>query len=251
MQPLLEIQNLSVSIKKHSILNNINLKLQNGKITGLIGGSGSGKTTLIKVLLDIPISNRIQIKGNILLNGKALDAKNRKQIQPVFQDPSHFFNPHWTLIECLDEPLILQNEIEKENRLDKIKLLLSEFSISINALNQKIGNFSGGELQRISIIRAILCNPQILLMDEPVSGLDPLIQRDAIELIKTLNKEKKISILLISHDIDFISELCDYIYVISEGSIVEANSCSIVINSPCHEYTKLLLNSRKLEDIKV
>ncbi|MBL0265808.1 MAG: AAA family ATPase [Leptospiraceae bacterium] len=117
-------------------------------------------------------------------------------------------------------------------------------------LSQSIKRFSGGELQRISLIRAILCNPEVLLMDEPVSGLDPLIQKEALRLIRELNSQKKITIFLISHDIDFISKLCDFVYVIQNGEIVEKNFTSKILDNPQNEYTKLLLQSRNLAEVK-
>ncbi|HMV45801.1 MAG TPA: ATP-binding cassette domain-containing protein [Leptospiraceae bacterium] len=250
MKNLLEIENLSVKIKNNLILKNINIILESEKITGLIGGSGSGKTTLIKTLLSIHNLEQVEMSGTIKIEGLKMNSKNQKWIQPVFQDPNHYFNPNWNLRQCLEEPLVLNQTVPKEKHREKILSYLNEFSISSDLLEQQITKFSGGELQRISIIRAILSEPKILLMDEPVSGLDPLIQRDAITLIQRLNKEKKITLLLISHDIDFISELCDFIYVIQEGQIVEANSCYNILNDPKSEYTKLILNSRNLENIK-
>ena len=127
---------------------------------------------------------------------------------------------------------------------------MEEFSLSDMYLSQSIKRFSGGELQRISLIRAILCNPEVLLMDEPVSGLDPLIQKEALRLIRELNSQKKITIFLISHDIDFISKLCDFVYVIQNGEIVEKNFTSKILDNPQNEYTKLLLQSRNLAEVK-
>lgn len=127
---------------------------------------------------------------------------------------------------------------------------MEEFSLSEKYLSQSIKRFSGGELQRISLIRAILCNPEVLLMDEPVSGLDPLIQKEALRLIRELNSQKKITIFLISHDIDFISKLCDFVYVIQNGEIVEKNFTSKILDNPQNKYTKLLLQSRNLAEVK-
>ncbi len=247
MENVLELRNLTVIIQDNRIINNISLTIKKGHITGMIGGSGSGKTTLIRTILNIQLPESIKIEGNIFIKNEIATDENRRYVQPVFQDPGSYFNPRWNLRQCLEEALNLSISIPKEN---KIKTLLNEFSIPEKYLNQNIRLFSGGELQRISLIRAILCNPEVLLMDEPVSGLDPLIQKDAIKLISELNLNKKISIFLISHDIDFIAGLCDFIYVIHNGEIVEENSVNEILKNPSHEYTKLLLKSRNLSNLK-
>lgn len=248
MEFILELKNYSLSIKNQRILNNISLQLKKGMITGMIGGSGSGKTTLIKSILNIQLPENVQTEGEIFIKNEKVSEKNRKLIQLVFQEPASFFNPRWNLQECLEEALILSNI--NENKIDRIKKALNDFSMSEKYLSQSIRLFSGGELQRISLIRAILCNPEIILMDEPVSGLDPLIQREVIELIRNLGKSKNISIFLISHDIDFIAQLCEYVYVIHNGEIVENNTMENLIQNPRHDYTKLLLQSRDLSNLK-
>lgn len=247
---ILEIQNLNYSIQNKKILSDISLQLEEKQITGMIGGSGSGKTTLIRTVLNIQIPKSVHITGTIKIKGEFATSQNRRLIQPVFQDPGSYFNPRWDLQKCLEEPLNIIFPKSKDEKKLKIRTLLDEFSIPEKYLQQSIGRFSGGELQRISLIRAILCEPEILLMDEPVSGLDPLIQKDAIRLIKDLNQKKQISIFLISHDIDFISDLSDYIYVIENGKIVEENTTSKIIQTPLHDYTKLILDSRDLSQIK-
>ncbi len=250
MENVLTIQNLNYSIKGKKILEDISLKIQKGKITGMIGGSGSGKTTLIRVILNILIPEKAEITGDIKIKKEIATDKNRRLIQPVFQDPGSYFNPRWNLQRCLEEPFDILFAYSKEEKQKKIKTLLDEFSIPEKYLHQSIRRFSGGELQRISLMRAILCQPEILLMDEPVSGLDPLIQKDAVRLIRNLNLTKKISIFLISHDIDFISSLCDYIYVIQNGKIVEENFTAEILQNARHEYTKLILESRNLSEIR-
>lgn len=248
MEFILELKNYSLSIKNQRILNDISLQLKKESITGMIGGSGSGKTTLIRSILNIQLPADVQTEGEIYIKDEKASEKNRKLIQPVFQDPANFFNPRWNLEQCLEEALILSNI--NDNRKDRIKKALNDFSMSEKYLSQSIRLFSGGELQRISLIRAILCNPEIILMDEPVSGLDPLIQREVIELIRNLGKSNKISIFLISHDIDFISKLCDYIFVIQNGEIVEENYTLNLLQDPKNDYTKLLLHSRDLSNLK-
>ncbi|HRG73231.1 MAG TPA: ATP-binding cassette domain-containing protein [Leptospiraceae bacterium] len=250
MENVLEIKNLTVSIRENRILKDISVSIERSKIIGMIGGSGSGKTTLIRTILNIQMPEDAKIEGEILIKGEIASAENRMYVQPVFQDPGSYFNPRWNLLQCLEEPLHILTSISKQEKLERIKPLMKEFSLSEKYLSQSIKRFSGGELQRISLIRAILCNPEVLLMDEPVSGLDPLIQKEALRLIRELNSQKKITIFLISHDIDFISKLCDFVYVIQNGEIVEKNFTSKILDNPQNEYTKLLLQSRNLAEVK-
>ena len=164
MENVLTIQNLNYSIKGKKILEDISLKIQKGKITGMIGGSGSGKTTLIRVILNILIPEKAEITGDIKIKKEIATDKNRRLIQPVFQDPGSYFNPRWNLQRCLEEPFDILFAYSKEEKQKKIKTLLDEFSIPEKYLHQSIRRFSGGELQRISLMRAILCQPEILLM---------------------------------------------------------------------------------------
>lgn len=172
-----------------------------------------------------------------------------RSIQPVFQDPGLYFNRNWTMQQCLEEPFLLKG-ISKEVANKTILSTLKIFSLEGSNLQKSSTNFSGGELQRLSILRAFFYDPEILLMDEPVSGLDRLVLLDTIDFMKKILKEKKITIFLVSHDLEFVQAISNYIYVIHKGRIVENGETESIMNSPKHEYTKQLLASRDLQGLK-
>ncbi len=242
----LEIKNLSLRNHNEEILKNISMKLQANSITGIIGGSGSGKTTLFKTILRAQIPPNAKISGEILLFGEKLNKKNKIQIQPVFQDPIGYFNPKWTLREILFEPMKIRFQLENHEKEKKASTLLEEFGFSRADLDKNIKEFSGGEMQRFAIFRAILSEPKVILMDEPVSALDPLVQKDIVVFIKKIQQSKKISILFISHDIEIVGWLCENLYVMRNGELVEEGNAQGTFKNPKHEYTKSILQSTYL-----
>ncbi|MBE7413529.1 MAG: ATP-binding cassette domain-containing protein [Leptospiraceae bacterium] len=224
------------------LLKDINVKISNNTITGLIGNSGSGKSTLFKCIFGIQIPHNANVTGEIFIFGEKLNRVNIQQIQPVFQDPISYFNPRWNLFKILKEPLDIRFHLTENEKRQRIVSLLEEFGFYESSLNKNIGKFSGGEMQRLSILRAILAEPKIILMDEPVSALDPLVQKEAVIFIKKICELKKLTILFISHDIEIVRWLCEEIYVMRNGQIVENGKTKKVFLDPEQEYTKSLLD---------
>ncbi len=246
---ILEIKNVSVFYGNKQILHEINLVVPSKKIVSIVGESGSGKTTLFKTILGIaPRSSGFHFTGEIYLHENQYTPGTNRNIQPVFQDPSLYFHKGWTLQECLWEPVEIfgKDPVEKQK---EIVHLLSLFSLDPNLLSQKIETFSGGELQRISIIRTVLTEPELILMDEPVSGLDRLVLGDTIRYIQKLRQEYQISILLISHDLDFVSQISDFLYVMHHGKIGEGGETKNVLQNPQNPYTRELFAARDLSGI--
>jgi len=239
----LEIRNLNLRIFQEPILHNINMEIQANTITGLIGGSGSGKSTLFKTILQIQLPHYANISGEFFFFGDKLNGKNRKFIQPVFQDPIGYFNPRWSLRKILYEPLEINFILTEKEKDTRVVSLIEEFGFKPDALDKSIREFSGGEMQRFAILRAILAEPKIILMDEPVSALDPLVQKDVVLFIKNIQKSKKLTILFISHDIEIVGWLCEKVYVMRNGQIVEFGKSDRIFKSPAHEYTKTLIDS--------
>ena len=193
--------------------------------------------------------NGFSISGSISLNGNQINPGKELRVQPVFQDPTLYFNPSWTMKTCLLEPFILR-KISENIALKEINEALEYFSLQNCNLDNKSGNFSGGELQRLSILRAVFFNPEILLMDEPVSGLDRLVLCDTINFLKKLQSNKDLTIFIVSHDLEFISNISEFIYIIYNGEIVESGMTSKVLENPSNDYTINLLKSRDLSGIK-
>jgi ABC-type dipeptide/oligopeptide/nickel transport system ATPase subunit len=145
MENVLEIKNLNFSIRENRILKDISVSIEKGKITGMIGGSGSGKTTLIRTILNIQMPEEAKIEGEIFIKGEIASSENRMYVQPVFQDPGSYFNPRWNLLQCLEEPLNILKSISTEEKLERIKSLMEEFSLSDMYLSQSIKrSFAGG-----------------------------------------------------------------------------------------------------------
>lgn len=249
---MLSIQDLTVSVSNRQILQNLHLTAKSGEITGIIGKSGSGKSTLFKVILSIPemISN-MKISGNVLWNGQDLSKMKSKPVQPVFQDPFSFFSPYIKLGQSLLEPKYTSNGffISKSDLLieqERIERLLDRFQLPKSILEKQINQVSGGQLQRLAILRAILANPALILLDEPVTALDALVQVEIVRLIKELNVEQGIGFILVSHDLGLVKHLSDIVYVLNEGHIVESGKAREVFSNPKQEFTKQLIESRDL-----
>lgn len=197
---MLEIKNLTVEYDE-IILDNINLKLDK-KVYGLKGGSGSGKTTFIKALLGL-----VEYKGELFLDGKNL--KSRKEFQVVFQNPFNSFDPTRKIRFSIDEILKL-NGVEAN-----LEELANKVGVDISLFDKYPRELSGGELQRLSIARAISTNPKVLIFDEPTSALDVENQKNILDLIKTF-KDK--IIIFISHDLKVINYISDEVLILDKES---------------------------------
>mgnify|MGYP000522069692 FL=1 len=194
---MLEIKNLTVKYEK-TILENVNLKLDK-KIYGLMGMTGSGKTTFIKAVLGL-----IKYEGEILLNGKLLDVRRRFQV--VFQNPFNSFDPKRSIGFSISEIIRLNNTNYKLDELAKKVGINPEF------MDKYSSELSGGELQRLSIARALAGNPEVFILDEPTSALDVENQKKILDILKEI---KDVTIIFISHDMNVLKYLSDEILVLN------------------------------------
>ncbi len=249
---MLEIKNLNVNVHGKVILKNIHITARSGEITGIVGKSGSGKSTLFKSILAIDemVAN-FQITGQILWEGKDLLNNPNRPIQPVFQDSFTFFSPFLKMSTCLLEPVYIQHGFLVSKKIlaeetARIEGFLERFHLKKNVLNKKTSELSGGELQRLAILRAILTNPRMILLDEPVTALDALVQAEIIELIRELNQSQNIGFILVSHDLGLVRNLSDFVYVLDGGEMIEAGRTEEVFLKPKTDFTKQLLLSRDL-----
>ena len=228
------------------ILKNINFDVKNNECLGIIGESGSGKTTLLKTILGLikPDSGIIEYKN------KKLDILNKrpksllKSIQWVQQNPYTSLPPNMTIGKHFNAILKLHNIGNTfEQRDDIIKNTLALCQMSLDIINRYPHQFSGGQLQRLAIAQALLVNPEIILLDEPVSSLDVSIQAAIINLLNDIKDTRQITYIFITHDIMLANYFCDSIIVLYKGEIVENGLSKDIISRPQHSYTKLLINS--------
>ena len=255
MDNLLEVKNLSVEYKSSGIngnkttvtaVNDISLFIKQGEIYALAGESGCGKSTLAKAITKlVPIKS-----GTIFYNGKNIaehtkdDRKNYpKQVQMVFQNPYSSLNPKMKIYDILKEPLDINTNYTKNRKNIIIKETLKDVGLQESILELYPHEFSGGQRQRIAIARALILNPQFIIADEPVSALDASIQAQIINLFKELKKQRNLTILFISHDLNVIRYLADRVGIMYMGKIVEENDTLSVFNFPKNDYTKTLLTS--------
>lgn len=252
MHTILDVKDLTKNFYKNKQLftavNHISFQLRQGECLGLVGESGCGKSTTVKMLTHLlkPDSGEILLEGTEIqhLKGKALK-KLYTEIQMVFQIPQDSFDPRRTLGDSIMESMRNHNVSRKEaqNRLGK---LLQQVELPPELADRYPNQVSGGQCQRAAMARALAVNPKILICDEATSALDVTVQAQIIELLKRLQQEMDLSILLISHDLALVQHLCDRVLVMYQGNIVEQGTPDRVINAPENDYTKMLIEAAML-----
>lgn len=252
MHTILDVKDLTKNFYKNKQLftavNHISFQLRQGECLGLVGESGCGKSTTGKMLTHLlkPDSGEILLEGTEIqhLKGKALK-KLYTEIQMVFQIPQDSFDPRRTLGDSIMESMRNHNVSRKEaqNRLGQ---LLQQVELPTEIADRYPNQVSGGQCQRAAIARALAVNPKILICDEATSALDVTVQAQIIELLKRLQQEMDLSILLISHDLALVQHLCDRVIVMYQGNIVEQGTPDRVINAPENDYTKMLIEAAML-----
>jgi len=213
----IEMKNLTKKYDNKVVLNNINLKIKNAKVVGIIGTSGCGKSTLLRQLAALEDFDSGEIEVNGLKLSLANKVKYRENIGYVFQEHSLF--PH---LNVEDNIKLILEKIKKKDKSESKKItdsLLEEFSLTKEAkkLPSKI---SGGQAQRASIVRAIATNPKLLFLDEPTSALDPVLTNEVLESIKTL-KNKGMEFIFVTHEMKFLKDIADYYIFMNQGKIID------------------------------
>ena len=220
---------------------NVSMKIEKGKTVGLVGESGCGKSTLGRLLLGLekPDSGEIIVEDKMIF---ALPLSVRRMLQIVFQDPYSSLDPRMRAGDVILEGVNFLG-IKKEEKEKILKDILNKVQLSYSDRFKYPHQFSGGERQRIAIARALAVKPKFIVLDEPVSSLDVLIQKDILDLLKALRKELDLTYIFISHDLRIIEDISDYVCVMYKGEIVEAGAKNDVFINPQYSYTKTLLNS--------
>ncbi len=240
---------LSLFSKETSLraLRDISFELRQGRTLGIVGESGCGKSTLAKVLTIIENKEG----GDISLDGLNLDQVVRekktldwyKKIQMVFQDPYQSLNPRKRVWEIIADPKIINEGCTETEAKEAAIMLMEKVGLRREIADRYPHQFSGGQRQRIGIARALMLNPKVLILDEPVSALDVSVQAQVLNLLMELQKEFNLSYLFISHDLSVIQHVSDDILVMYLGEIVEYGPRDEVFKNPKHPYTKMLLAS--------
>lgn len=226
-------------------LDDVSIQVKKGEIFGIVGESGCGKSTLGKCLMRL----HDVTDGNVIFQGTDITKQNPKKIkdmlqkmQMVFQNPFSSFNPKLKINYSLREPCKLMKMTDAQID-ERINELLSYVSLSENELNRFPHELSGGQLQRLAIVRALLLNPEFIVADEPVSALDVSVQAQILNVILDLKEAYEMTMLFISHDMTVVEHICDEVAVMYLGSVVETGTTSVLFNNILHPYTKALISA--------
>ena len=228
---VLEIQNVSKSFGHLRAVDDVSISLEQGDNLAIIGESGCGKTTLAKMIMGLISPDTGVIKAEA------------HSLQMVFQDPNLSLDPLWNVRGILKEGLWRKSPLTVQQAQEKMEQMLVAVGLSSQILGRFPHEFSGGERQRIAIARALLADPKVLLLDEAVSALDTLVQKQIIDLLKKLKQDFNLTYIFISHNLRLVQNFSDKIVVMYQGKIVEAGQTQIVLKSPRHSYTQQLLQA--------
>ncbi len=232
--------------KRFRAVNEVTWQVEPGAALGIVGESGCGKSTMARMAvgLELPTSGEIRFAGKTLdkwLKEEALLL--RQSVQMVFQDPSASLNPRQRIREILELQLQRLTDFRAEQRMQRMKEVLEQVQLPLVALDRYPHEFSGGQAQRISIARALISKPRLLLLDEPVSALDVSVQAQILLLLEEMRKELEVTYVFISHDLAVVEQLCPSVLVMYAGSIVESGPTNQLFQQRNHPYTDLLIRS--------
>ena len=256
-EPLLQVKNLCTSFNVDSgevrAVNGISFNLDKGKVLGIVGESGSGKSVTAYSIMRILVEPGRITGGQILFNGEDIVKYSEKQMRRfrgervsiIFQDPMTSLNPVYTIGNQLREAILLHTDRNREQANARAMEMLQLVGVNEpeKRLKQYPHELSGGMRQRVMIAMALACEPDILIADEPTTALDVTIQAQILELMQSLQKKMDMAIIMITHDLGVIADMCDEIIVMYAGRICERGTADEIFYNPRHEYTKGLLRS--------
>lgn len=255
MNPLLQVDGLTKIFHQDGIdiraVDDISFTISPGEAVGLVGESGCGKTTTARCILRLaePTAGHVYFDGTDLtrLSGREMRAQ-RRHLQMVFQDPNTSLNPRFTVRRTLAEPLKLHRLANGQDLEKRLHLTLARVNLEPAFLDRYPHQLSGGQKQRVGIARAIITEPQFVVLDEPTSSLDMSVRIHIIGLLRRLQEELGMTYLFISHDLSTVRHLCNRAVVMYLGRIVEAGPTEEIFNHPCHVYTRALLSAVPIPD---
>ena len=259
METLFSVKNLSIAFQEdkglHTVVNDISFGIEKGQILGVVGESGSGKSMTALAAMGLLKEDAQILNGSICLAGQEILKLDRKQqcglrgsqISMIFQEPMTSLNPVMKIGKQVGESLLLHKDsasvLDKAQVREKVLEALRDVGLANpeKIYDQYPHELSGGMRQRVMIAQAMICEPKLLIADEPTTALDVVVQSQILNLLKELHQKKNVSILFISHDLNVIKELCSDVLVMYKGEIVESGPVRSVLEQPKHEYTKTLV----------
>ena len=255
MTNIVELKNLKVDYtpkqgNKQEIIHGIDIDIKEGHITGVVGESGSGKSILMRSIMSILPNNVDDTYESFLFDGKEVNKREKLPISMIFQNPMTSLNPVRTIGYHLIEVI---ERFQKKSKKEATELAIAQLE-RVGILNAPLRmkqyphELSGGMRQRILIAMSILANPKLLIADEPTTALDVTVQAQILSLIKKLQKETELSVALVSHDFGVIAGMCDYVYIMYRGNVVEKGNVEEIFSNAQHPYTKQLLAAARLEN---
>ena len=231
-------------------LDGVSFSLEAGKTLAIVGESGSGKSTLARLLtlIETPTSGVLKINGQDVAHNPALRRSLRQHIQIVFQNPHGSLNPRQTIGMALEEPLLVNTKLTKAEREARARAMMERVGLRPEFYHRYPHMFSGGQKQRIAIARALMMNPKILILDEPVSALDVSIRAQVLNLLAEVQAEFNLAYVFVSHDLSVVRHIADDVMVIYLGHAVETGPRDVIFNHPQHPYTQALLSATPVAD---
>ncbi|MEV0850464.1 ABC transporter ATP-binding protein [Streptomyces sp. NPDC049954] len=246
--PALELRDVAFTYRgaARPVVEDVSLRVETGHSLALVGESGAGKTTLLRMLLGLsrPGSGEVRFDGQSLnLRDRAQMKRFRAAVQCVFQDPYSSLDPRRRIGAIVAEPLRSLGLASADEARSKAAAALEAVGLTADVARRYPHEFSGGQRQRIAIARATVCEPRVLLADEPVSALDVTTRVKVVDLLAELKEQRGLTIVMVSHDLSVVATLCERTAVLERGRLVEQGDTRDVLGAPSHPYTRKLLSS--------
>jgi dipeptide transport system ATP-binding protein len=232
-------------------LNGATFTLEKGCTLAVVGESGCGKSTLARLvtMIEAPTAGELSIRGvDIVAADLATKRKLKSKVQIVFQDPYGSLNPRQKIGHALEEPLLVNTNMSKDERRRAVRAMMDLVGLRPEQYDRFPHMFSGGQRQRIAVARALMLNPEIVVLDEPVSALDVSIQAQILNLLLDLQQRFNLAYLFISHDLSVVKHVADEIMVMYLGMVIEMGSRDAIFTHPRHPYTRALLSATPVAD---
>jgi len=259
IEPILQVKNLKrhFNVGRNEVLravDGVTFDVQKGETLGLVGESGCGKSTTGRTIIRLYNAT----EGKVLFKGQDVHALNKKatkaftrQMQMIFQDPYASLDPRMLVEDIIGEGIDIHDLYSGKQRRERIVSLLETVGLNADHANRYPHEFSGGQRQRVGIARALAIEPEFIIADEPISSLDVSIRAQVVNLLKQLQKERRLTYLFIAHDLAMVKHISDYIGVMYLGVLVEKASSNRLYERPLHPYTEALLSAIPTPDPEI